>query len=281
MLHIPFVVVVQQHLLRERKSVRLRQTTDLSSVQNGCHEKFVHLNNIASEIKEILSSSTRTLRSIPNDKNEYDNNIPASPFDRQSSTIQRETSTIRPRSISTSSPDLEYIYVDSDQFYLDPDKTGSGKDPKLKNILKVIKKVQLKADSFIQNELHKTFITVELPFRICREFNSIAMFGSGISIVASTADFQTKHPKYRKTLKTFAMCLDFMVRRFSESTSSSGSSNTGSRSSHKESILSILVYAQADDRFDLLTLDVKHDSMNVKQSDSSSHKKKERSGRYR
>lgn len=180
------------------------------------------------------------------------------------------------------SPDLEYIYVDTDQFYLNLDKISGKdrKDPKLKPLLKLVTKTQLKAVPFITGELHN-ILAIDLPFPIVREFNSEAMFSNGPSIANSTVDFVTKHAKYRKTLKTFAMCLDFLLRRCEE---------TNAKSSHgsgtKQSMVSILVYAQPDDRFDLLTLEICSDarSKNGKsteppQANPSKGSKRDRNGR--
>jgi hypothetical protein len=223
-----------------------------SSVHNGVHEIFVPLASLASEIKDRLSGTSRT-------NDDYETSISNSPFDRQS----HEHSTGMMRSMSIASPDLEYIFVGTDQFYLNLDK-ASGKDPKVKPLLKVMKKIQVKANPYIKEELHN-ILAVDLPFPIVREFNSEAMFSNGPSIANSTRDLVTKHAKYRKTLKTFAMCLDYLLRRCEE-TNAKTSIGPGARNE----MMSILVYAQPDDRFDLLTLEICSDarSKNGKASES-------------
>jgi hypothetical protein len=209
-----------------------------------------------------LRSNTRT-----KDSAEYDGSIAISSFDRQPHPSPSLTSRIR--SASTSISGFEYIYVDTDQFYLNPDKSSGGKDPKLKAVMKVMKKAQLKADKYIENELDNILV-VDLPFRITRGFNSDVMFNDGASIVSATSDFLTKHPKHRKTLKTFAMCLDFMLRRYHDA---------DDKSTANQAMLSILVYAQPDDRFDLLTLETSRDSKSGQQNDTSGSRKKDKSGR--
>ncbi len=254
-------MVVQHHLLRDLNSVRLRHTFNPSSVQDGLHESFVPLINLASEIKDAISTNSlrSNLRNSLRDSTEYDGNVTMSAFDRPSHPSPSVSS--RVRSASTSVSGFEYVFVDTDQFYLDPDKISGGKDPKMKTVMKVMKKAQLKADQYIDNELH-TILVVDLPFRVVREFNSEAMFSSGASIVSDTTEFMTKHPKHRKTLKTFAMCLDFMLRRFNDSA--------------KETILSVLVFALPDDRFDLLTLETNRMTNKGNHNDSSAgYKKKE------
>mmetsp|Transcript_32678 Transcript_32678/g.49250 ORF Transcript_32678/g.49250 Transcript_32678/m.49250 type:complete len:460 (-) Transcript_32678:268-1647(-) len=263
LLHIPFVVIVQQHLLRDLNSVHLRHTTNPSTVQDGLHESFVPLTNLASAIKD--AAATNSFRSGMRDGKEYDGNIAIASFDITSqSSPSLALNKRRMRSTSFSSSEFEYIYVDTDQFYLIPDKMSGSKDPKMKAAMKVMKKVQIKANAYVDNDL-QNILVVDLPFRVVREFNSEAMFNSGTSIVSVTADFMTQHPKHRKTLKTFAMSLDFMLRRVANSA--------------KEAILSILVFALPDDRFDLLTLETDRASKNGKQNESSGSRKKEKSGR--
>jgi hypothetical protein len=166
-------------------------------------------------------------------------NSPNTHFEKQGRTF--ETAITRGRSTSTVTPDPEYIYIDTDQFYLNLDK-ASGRDPKLKPLLKQMKKMQIKAHPLVKEEL-QNILAVELPFSIVREFNSEVMFSSGHSILNSTTEFLNKHPKYRKTLKTFAMCLDYLLRRNED------------LSQGKHNLLSLLVYSQPEDRFDLLTLE--------------------------
>lgn len=253
-------MVVQQHLLRERKSVRLRHTID----NNGVHEIFVPLASLASEIKDRLSGTSRT-------NEDFETSIPNSPFDRQS----HDHSSGRLRSMSAVSPDLEYIYVDTDQFYLNLDKV-SGKDPKLKPLLKMMKKTQLKADPYVKEELHN-ILAVDLPFPIVREFNSEAMLSNGPSIANSTIDLITKYAKYRKTLKSYAMCLDFLLRRCEE-TNAKASNGSGTR----QRMMSILVYAQPDDRFDLLTLEISsgtNGKVNDSQHNTFRSSRRDRNGR--
>lgn len=240
-LSIPFVVVVQQHLLRERKSVRLRHTLDTSP--NGIHEIFIPLSSLASEIKDRLFGTTASKTGMNSD---FENSIaPNTPFEKQGRTFSyggEPSSTTRGRSTSTAAPDPEYIYIDADQFYLNLDK-ASGRDPKVKPLLKQMKKMQIKAHPLVKEEL-QNILAVDLPFSIVREFNSEVMFSSGHSILNSTSEFLNRHPKHRKTLKTFAMCLDFLLRR-NEDLSQEG----------KHTLMSFLVYSQLDDRFDLLTLE--------------------------
>ena len=214
----------------------------------------------------------------PADAQEYDGGIAISSYDRQLNLNQRDSLTSRNRSVSTSATDFEYIYVDADQFYLNADKL-SGKEPKMKNAMKAMKTARLKADPYVGEELDNILV-VDLPFRITREFNSVAMFrkDTGVSIVSATTDFLTKYPKYRKSLKTFALCLDFMLRRC-QNNETDNSNNVNSKCSSHQNMLSILVYAQPDDRFDLLTLETRLDTKGAKHIEASGSRRKDKGGR--
>lgn len=250
-LRIPFVVVVQLRLLKESKTVRLRHTIDPSSAPN--EYETIPLASLASEIRDRIRYGVIT----PNDRAEYERSIPTSPH-----STHKETSSSRTR-MSTLATDFECVYVDTDQFYVNLDK-ASGKDQKLKAVLKVTKTIQLKAGPYIEDGLHNLLV-VDLPFRIIREFNSAAMYHQGPSIVAGTMEFLEKHSKHKRTLKTFALCLDFLLRHYDEE-------KAKPFASAKETLLSILVYSCPDDRFDLLTLETYRDAKNNMSNDSTGSK---------
>lgn len=236
LLKIPFVVVVQLHLLREKGSVRLRPIVDLSSTHNGVYESFVPMTSLASEIKERLMSGSLTTK----DDAEYEVSSTGSAFDRQIGDSHHQPS----RNLSVTS-DLECIYVDTDQFYFDFDGVNN-KDQKVKNLIKTVKTTKQRAGTFIANMSEVPVIVVDLPFAIIRDFNSTSMFEEGPSIATTTNNLLSTYPKHRKTLKTLAMCLDHLIRRQRE--------EKGSLPNNK-SVITILVCSFHDDRFDLLTLD--------------------------
>ena len=133
----------------------------------------------------------------------------------------------------------------------------------------MMKKTQLKADPYIEENIQNV-LAVDLPFSIVREFNSAAMFSKGPSIASATTDFLKNHPRQKKMLKTLAMCLDFMLRRHEEDNAEP----------QKHPLLSVLVYAQPDDRFDLLTLDTaKQNGKNNDTTPGHKNTRKDRGGR--
>lgn len=248
---IPFVVVVQHHLLQDKNSVRLRAILDSSQAQNGWQEVFVPLSSLASEIQDRYArlSSDTTIKEI-------------------SSSIVAEKQ-ISNRDVSSSgsklypgSSDFECIYVDSDQFYLDIEH-ASGKDPKLKSIFKIVKTSRQISESYISNILHETpVLVVPIPFRVLRHFNTEAMFGKGPNIVTSTFDVISSYSSHKKVLKSLASCLDHFIRH--SDTETPKKNKAGS----KGDLLSFLTYSISDDRFDLLTIDKKES--NRRQNNTSS-----------
>ena len=99
-------------------------------------------------------------------------------------------------------------------------------------------------------------LAVNLPFSVLREFDSVAMFGTKPTIVASTSDIFTKHQKYKKTLKTLAMCLDHLIHRQKDSPSTDTNGrvkNFERRKRHNN--FSAFIYSIGDDKYDLFQSD--------------------------
>lgn len=247
---IPFVIVVQHHLLQDKNSVRLRTILDGSQAQNGWQEVFVPLSSLASEIQDRYSrlSSEATLKDISS----------VSVAEKQMSS--RDTSNLGSK-LYPGPSNFECVYVDSDQFYLDVEH-ASGKDPKLKSVFKKVKTSRQISESYISSILYETpVLVVPIPFRVLRHFNTEAMFGKGPNIVTSTFDVISTYPSHNKVLKSLALCLDHFIRR------SDADIPKRNKTGPKCAILSFLTYSISDDRFDLLTIDKKestrkHDNTN-------------------
>lgn len=237
---IPFVIVVQHHLLQDKNSVRLRTILDSNQALNGWQEVFVPLSSLASEIQDRYSRicSDAVIKDISN------------------TNVAEKQISNRDVSISGSktypgTSDFECVYVDSDQFYLDIEH-ASGKDPKLKSVFKVVKTSRQISESYLSNILYDTpVLVVPIPFRVLRHFNTEAMFGKGPNIVTSTSDVITIYSSHKKVLKSLASCLDHLIRR--SDTEIPKKNKIGSSGN----LLSFLTYSIPDDRFDLLTIDKK------------------------
>lgn len=235
-LKIPFVIVVQHHLLQEKGCIRLRTILDNYQVQNGWQEVVIPLSSLASEIQDrCFRLSGEVTKEIPTQS------VTEKPIS------SRDISNASGRAYSVPS-DFECIYIDSDQFYLDLEH-ASGKDPKMKSVLKVMKTSRQNAESYVSNILVDTPVLVApIPFRIVREFNTEAMFGNGPTVSSSTSSMMVTHSSHKKVLKSLASCLDHLLRRFEAEPPKKY------KSCSKGSIFSFLVYSIPDDRFDLLTL---------------------------
>ncbi len=275
LLKIPFVVIVQLYLLQDKGSVRLRTIlSDSTTAQNGVYESFVKMPSLASEIKERLASGSLTTR----DDAKYETSSATSAFDRQMGqgfTALRDTSLTSSKHLSSSDP--ECIYVDTDQFYQDFEGANN-KDPKIKAARKTLKTARQRAGNYITNMAMDDVlvVVVDLPFTIVREFNSAAMFKAGPNVATATVDLLASYPRYKKCLKTLAMCLDHLSRR--ELEERKPLSHSG-----RESLLNILVLSFPDDRFDLLTLDIyrssKSQNTNIEKVSQKSSKRDRNNGR--
>ena len=159
---------------------------------------------------------------------------------------------------------IECVFVDSDQFYLEDN--FSGRDSKSKSTS--LKKMVKTSTQRIEEHLERLFtssahgegcivVAVNLPFLVLREFDSAAMFGSKQTIIASVSDILIKHSKYRKTLKTLAMCLDHLINRQQElssiDTSGRGKSVEGRK---RRFVFSAFIYSIGDDKYDLFQSDI-------------------------
>eukprot|EP00551_Chaetoceros_affinis_P010160 CAMPEP_0203676654 /NCGR_PEP_ID=MMETSP0090-20130426/25266_1 /ASSEMBLY_ACC=CAM_ASM_001088 /TAXON_ID=426623 /ORGANISM="Chaetoceros affinis, Strain CCMP159" /LENGTH=499 /DNA_ID=CAMNT_0050543261 /DNA_START=480 /DNA_END=1982 /DNA_ORIENTATION=+ len=252
LLKIPFLVLVQDHLLKEKKSVRLRIIEDSMNSTSQSEYSVVPLSSLASIMKDHLG------------KRESIVEIADSDFSRGRSISLTQDNTTTAKS---SAVDIECIFVDSDQYYMHED--GFDRDSKWKSKKKLCRTSIQRAESYLKNELFSAsthgegciLLAVNLPFPILREFDSAAMFGNGPTVLSSVADILENHVKYRKALKTLAMCVQNLIRRQLEISYSSSSTSTNNKSTSEEQKrsmkLSVLVYSVQDDMFDLLTLSLK------------------------
>lgn len=225
--------------------MRLRIVQD--SHPNISPIEYVRLSVLASVMKDHLQRKENSFQSTEN------NVLP----DRSKVQTTNQDFT----GSKSTSVDVECIFIDSDQFYLDVDNL-SGRDPKSKSIKKIVKTSTQRVESYLENlcsaSTHGegcTVLAVKIPFMVLREFDSAAMFGDGPTVVISVSEILSKYPKHRKALKTLAMCLDHLLRRQHESSSADMNGKSKSTETKKSSeLFSALVYSIQDDRFDLLTL---------------------------
>jgi hypothetical protein len=240
-LRIPFVVVVQQHLLKEKRSVRLRCILD------SWNEEFVHLDSLAEEIKLRLSST-----SSDNYASEGDQDADHITNSRVPTVHDSNVNT------NTSIPRLECFFVDSDQYFgqdKDIDKTAKGKAAK-----KTLKTTEQKAESYV-SALHSggpahqpgstPVFAVDLRFRFLREYGTLVM-EKGTH--AAAAELGSKYHKDKRTFKTLSSAIDSVLRRVAPT----GGEKKKGRQSHDElepkTDTTVLLYSIPNYQFDLVTL---------------------------
>lgn len=260
LLRIPFIVIVQPHLLKDKASVRLRQVTfdtlpQGPSSTGGCSEIFVSLDNLAST---ILGASPRRGSEDALEDIIIDSSGPP--------TISRELRGSR-------SARVECIFVDNDQYISSTREISKSETPHYKSTLKVMKSVKQSAESYLSSlqdpashaefglEGTPVFAVTELTFFVLRDFGSALMRRErkDMSAAGACAEMIERYPKHKRALKTLSVAIDnFMIQRYNFWSGSGGSdlpSNSGDQpSSSSSSLITVLLYSKIDDRFDLITL---------------------------
>lgn len=213
-LRIPFVVIVQPHLLRDKGSVRLRRISfDTPSGSTGGNEIFCSLENLASTVASGMDEDAEPPeRSTPN----------------ESESTQKVSSAV------------ECIYVDTDQYYGLDKQVSKSDTSNYKAILKSIKGVTQRSEAYL-NDLQMTspaqgtpVFAVNLPFWELRDFGTSLMKHGEPSAVTEL------YPIHKKVFKTLAMAIDSVLKKY-------GKSSVVSQ-------VTILLYSKVDDRFDMVTL---------------------------
>lgn len=253
-LKIPFAIIVQSHLLKDKGAVRLRKINLLSSTISFS-EEFVALSSLATIIKKHLTS----ISTVDEDDSDGDNDRSIL-FERQSPSLHKD-----PEVSSYKTPQVDCIYVDGDQYY-GMERLVKGDKGGYKTILKALKATRHKADSFINHLIHPfssadggshtIFIAVDLPFDVVRDFGTWAMKNKqGVtSSAASNNEMIEKYPNHKKVLKTLSFSLDSVIRR---RTRSNSKDYTFDDDNSPIPVIHVFLYSAVDDRYDLVTIDVK------------------------
>lgn len=229
MMKIPFVVIVQPHLLRDKGSVRLRRIR-FDTLSGGGNEVLVSLDNLASTISSGHGEEVElSERSAVND------GFDAAPA---------KTSLV------------ECIYVDTDQYYGLDKQVSKSDTSNWKAVLKSIKGVTQRSEAFLDTltdtqvaapvQGTPVFCVHHLSFWEIREFGTLLMQRNGDPIAASW-DATELHPKRKKVFKTLAMAIDNLLKKYAVWKQDSTTTKQQ---------LTLLLYSKVDDRFDMVTLDI-------------------------
>lgn len=274
LLNIPFLVIVQPHLLRDKGSVRLRRfpydviAPGAGSGGSGgsANEAFVSLDDLPGA---ILGDS------LEDDA------------DAQADTALTTTQSSSSRDVHRSTRDIQCIFIEHDSYYGNDRDVSRSENPHRK-YLKWMKGISMSAQSYLSGlqdpnspyGAAPVFAVAEAPFLVLRECGTALMRRERAerSAAGAAAEIGERYPEYKRPLKTLGIAIDNYMRRQGywsyhtksdlAATGTVGGSGASSSSHHhhhhqhhsgapptSSSLLaSLLLYSKKDDRFDLLTL---------------------------
>jgi hypothetical protein len=263
LLRVPFIVIVQPHLLKDKGYVRLRRvpfdlipqgTNATGSVVNtgSFGEAIVSLEHLASTILDA-SSSRGT-----------EENHDAASVD----------GTGPPRS-GFRDARVDCIFVDHDQYISSAREVSKNETPHYKNTLKAMKGVKHAAQNFLATlpdpacladiglEGIPVFAVTEVSFFILREMGTEIMRRekSEMSTAGACAVLMERYPKHRRVLRTLSLAMDTFMKQSHNFWNSTGdpigsgpSMSSGMAVVVTPSLIPVLLYSKLDDRFDMITL---------------------------
>lgn len=228
-LNIPFVVIVQPHLLSKKSAVKLRQTT----IVHGTGPLFNYIGN--EEIVTLNSLSSFILERLSTAKNDAsDDSIVTRQHHYPSSAHELS---IQPslQSHYGNNFDIKCIFVCNDQYFDDSTRVNSAQ---WKRVKKVMKSTSQKMKDYLDNTLFDSsipVIAVELPFRVVRELGTCLIFDGLECLISNDNNIATKFPAHKKTFRTLMYALD-------------------SISTKTQKKLTFFLYSTIDDAYDLVTM---------------------------
>lgn len=281
LLQIPFLVIVQPHLLRDKGSVRLRQVSQdfvpASSSSGGSNELFVPVKILASKIRGLMNGGGPDNLDIHDDIRGLDG------FREPTRSTRGEVN-------------VDCTYVDVDQYYTHTRDVKS--DPKFKSVRKTMKIATMQVEAYLSSILeggkpegskaHESnrgvpvFAVTDVSFFMLRDFGTELMRREhhDQSAAGACAVMIEKYPHQRRTWKTLAAAIDnYMKQRnsfWSHKISTSGGTGTTDVSwqnppapssnskrtasanndlpSSAGSLITMMLYSKVDDRFDTISL---------------------------
>lgn len=261
LLNIPFMIIVQPHLLKDKGSVRLRQV-DCSSISSANNEMFVSLDDLAITIIGALTKKSYEKTDEPS-----------------ASLVDTIPSSSRDPKVSRGSF-VECIYVDNDHYFGNDRELSSRETPQWKSYMKVMKSIVVSAESYLAcfqdtSSLSSAlgvpcvpvFAVADVSFWVLRDFGTSLMRRERTeqSSVGACSEIIEKYgPKHKRSLRTLGVAIDNYMKRYG--IWSSG--NTG-QTSHRavsfsdstlsgtsSSVLTALLYSKVDDRMDMISVHV-------------------------
>lgn len=265
---IPFVVIVQSHLLRDKGSVRLRYVTGdgtLDTSGSTSNERFVKLDNLAFTIRELLAELNLGDDMLSEERHHI---IDASSANHPNTSTTRDSGRV-----GNLKPSVDCIYVDHDQYYDVERPIGKAETPNWKVILKAMKVVIQKGEQFVSGmvdpsivdagETLPIFAVADISFWALRDFGTCLMKRGyqERSTMGACRQVTEEYPNFKRIIKTLGGAIEsFMKRNGYWSTSSTATSTGHLRNSQTRQVMvTILLYSRTDDRFDMISLEACQD----------------------
>ncbi len=223
-LNIPYVIIVQLHLLKTKAVVKLRQTAShtVSGPSYKGNEEIVPLKSLESLLLERLKSINDGREDLP---------LTVTPSQPSSSDPQIQ---------SSHNNDVECIYVGTEQYFEQGNRVNN---PNIKQIQKVMKSSKQKMANRIRvlSDHSTPVIAIDLPFRVVRDVGSMLIF-DGIESLHSS-ELELKYPMHKKLLRNLMYALEALMRK-----------NHPQRNSDGKRQLTLFLYSISCDNYDLVTL---------------------------
>ena len=231
LLGVPYCVIVQPHLVKERKCVRVRKIdSDMLSqgVGSGVSgETIVPLDALAATLKEGLSLGNHNYST----SSSQGAVMLSSELSSSNMKPQRESS----QSLAT----IDCVIVEDDGYY-NSSNISKSETPRWKTYLKAQKRVERSSESFLSsmktmNQGNGLFVfSCSLPFFVLRQYGTSLLRHEKNHMLTTLAFQETESEKYKKSLKTLSAAIDHAMKR------------------HR--IADILLHSSLEDRFDLVSL---------------------------
>ena len=228
-LNIPFVIIVQPHLLKTKSVVKLRQSTahTASGLSYNAGEELVPLSSLSAVLMDRLRIGSQS--------------------DRRDDTHLADLSTNHPigngDNLLIQSPnklEIECIYVGIDQYF---DSEHKANNAQWKHVKKVMKATTQKMATHLSNLYEQSLpvIAIDLPFQAVRDIGSCLMFDGLESLLRSV--LQTKYSQHKKMLRNLASALDALAHKEHVRSNSEG-----------ERKMTFFLYSVPCDKFDMISL---------------------------
>ena len=281
---IPFVIIVQSHLLRDKGSVRLRHVTgDGTADSSGpsSNERLVELENLAFTIREMLSQLSSGEDGTSEDHHRT--------IESSSTALSSTYSSKDAARGGNLKPSMDCIYVDHDQYYESSRIVGKAETPHWKVIIRTMKVVIQKGEQFVSGMVDPSivdageslpmFAVSDISFWALREFGTCLMKRGcqERSAVGACREVTDTYPNFKRIIKTLGSAIEnYMKRNGYWSTTTSTSAPSGHHrvpSQNRQGLVNLLLYSRSDDRFDLISLETYHQQDNTNDAGRNARRK--------